>query len=329
MESVDENGATQALGRKSCPVTTGVVRKSVETPYVTANHDYRKQYQPPLPRILSNIDETDSKPHLSGFSMSEPHTETAENPFHSPTMIDPESISLPPDQNYRVVEDTLVCRKDVSLENICGVTGDTENVVTTRMIRKSVTPNWVYTLLAIPVMLVAISMSVIGDADTVWSLTTAMIFLSPFYLFFVGRYATKSIFFTTGLSERGQRLLRKNRFARSLTWGLCLFVLASGVCVIRSYSVPSGIYMDVETGEVYSGVGEFGLFGLTAEVTFFAAVTLLVVGATLVKVILRPQAYRPTVRILPSGLFALTGLPRPVLCAAEESLNAELGASGA
>ena len=133
--------------------------------------------------------------------MSEPHTETAENPFHSPTMIDPESISLPPDQNYRVVEDTLVCRKDVSLENICGVTGDTENVVTTRMIRKSVTPNWVYTLLAIPVMLVAISMSVIGDADTVWSLTTAMIFLSPFYLFFVGRYATKSIFVSTGLSE--------------------------------------------------------------------------------------------------------------------------------
>ena len=304
MESVDENGATQALGRKSCPVTTGVVRKSVETPYVTANHDYRKQYQPPLPRILSNIDETDSKPHLSGFSMSEPHTETAENPFHSPTMIDPESISLPPDQNYRVVEDTLVCRKDVSLENICGVTGDTENVVTTRMIRKSVTPNWVYTLLAIPVMLVAISMSVIGDADTVWSLTTAMIFLSPFYLFFVGRYATKSIFVSTGLSERGQRLLRKNEFATVATWGLCFIA-------------------------VTIGAGEIELFGLTRESTFAAAAFLFVVGATLVKVILRPQAYRPTVRILPSGLFALTGLPRPVLCAAEESLNAELGASGA
>ncbi len=230
--------------------------------------------------------------------MSEPNAETAVNPFHGPTMIDPESNSLPPDQNYRIVEDTLVCRKDVNLEHVCGATGATENVVTTRMIRKSVTPNWVYTLLAIPVMLVAISMSMMDDADTVWSFAKAMIFLSPFYLFFVGRYATKSIFITTGLSECGQRLLRKNEFASVTTWGLFFVV-------------------------VTIGTGKIAVVGLTAESTFVAAVFLFAVAATLIKVILRPQAYRPTLRILPSGLFVLTGLPRAVLCAAEEAVNAE------
>lgn len=235
-----------------------------------------------------------------------------DNPFRAPTQISPDQTSLAPGEDFRVLDDSIVCRGDVYLPQICGVTGNTENLVSTRTIKKSVTPRWVGMLLALTASVVALAMIVGTDPDTFGALVAVtVLFVLPFIMFVIGGLTTKKLLVTVGLSAEGKRQLIRNGAARILTWLLCICTSMAGAYLIG----------ELQAGEKFFLAEEFGMFESHLSHSTEKDIILITCGAVaswliaslFIRFLLRPLPFRPRARLLPSGLFVVAGFPKDFL----------------